>query len=449
MDISNDVLSSLCGEYKKYNRIDPADYERYHVKRGLRNEDGTGVMAGLTRICNVRGYIIDDGEKHPVAGKLYYRGIDINKIIAGCHADGHFGFEEVIWLLLFGTLPDKARLEWFRSVLAANRELPEGFAEDMIIKAPSPNIMNKIARSVLALYSYDDNPDDLSVENVLRQSIGLIAKLPTITTYAYQVKRRYYDGQSMFFHPIDKEQTIAEFFLSNLRPDRKFTELEARVIDECLVLHADHGGGNNSAFTSRVLSSSGTDTYATISAAVGSLKGHRHGGANIKTLEMLERLKADIGEDCDEGAIKDYLVKLLRREAGDKTGLVYGMGHAVYTVSDPRAVILKQRAGELSQGTAFENDFRILDTIERLTPTVLSELKGQEKAMCANVDLYSGLVYRTLGIPQELFTPLFAIARVAGWSAHRIEEITTNSKIIRPAYKAVSPKQHYVPLDER
>lgn len=449
MDIPMDVLSSLCSEFSKYNCIDPLDYEKYHVKRGLRNEDGSGVMAGLTRICNVHGYIIDDGERQPVDGRLFYRGIDIGDIIAGCRSDGHFGFEEVIWLLLFGYLPDRTRLEWFKNVLANSRDLPDYFAEDMIIKAPSPNIMNKISRSVLALYSYDNNPDDISTENVLRQSISLIAKLPTIMTYAYQVKRRYYDGESMFFHPIDTNQTIAEFVLSNIRPDRKFTELEAKVIDECLILHADHGGGNNSAFTTRVLSSSGTDTYAAISAAVGSLKGPRHGGANIKVLEMLEMLKAEIGDNWTDGEIRDYIVRLINREAGDKSGLVYGMGHAVYTVSDPRAIILKQRALELTQSSELYNDFKLLDAIERLMPHVLAELKGGELSICANVDLYSGLVYRSMGISPDLFTPLFAVSRIAGWCAHRIEEITSNSRIIRPAYKAVSTKQSYIPLDKR
>lgn len=449
MDIPMDVLSSLCSEFSKYNCIDPLDYEKYHVKRGLRNEDGSGVMAGLTRICNVHGYIIDDGERQPVDGRLFYRGIDIGDIIAGCRNDGHFGFEEVIWLLLFGYLPDRTRLEWFKNVLANSRDLPDYFAEDMIIKAPSPNIMNKISRSVLALYSYDNNPDDISTENVLRQSISLIAKLPTIMTYAYQVKRRYYDGESMFFHPIDTNQTIAEFVLSNIRPDRKFTELEAKVIDECLILHADHGGGNNSAFTTRVLSSSGTDTYAAISAAVGSLKGPRHGGANIKVLEMLEILKAEIGDNWTDGEIRDYIVRLIKREAGDKSGLVYGMGHAVYTVSDPRAIILKQRALELTQSSELYNDFKLLDAIERLMPHVLAELKGGELSICANVDLYSGLVYRSMGISPDLFTPLFAVSRIAGWCAHRIEEITSNSRIIRPAYKAVSTKQSYIPLDKR
>lgn len=449
MDISMDVLSSLCNEFKKYNHIDSEDFEKYHVKRGLRNEDGTGVMAGLTQICNVRGYVVDDGELQPVAGQLNYRGISVEDIVKGCCTEDRFGFEEVIWLLLFGFLPDKQKLAWFKDVLAECRELPEYFAEDMIIKAPSQNIMNKLARSVLALYSYDNDPEGSSIENIMRQCIELIAKLPTIMVYAYQVKRRHYDGKSMFFHPINHNHSTAEFVLSSIRADRAFTDQEAKLLDICMLLHADHGGGNNSTFTTRVISSSGTDTYSAISAAIGSLKGPKHGGANIKVMEQLEYMKANISNWRDDGEIRDYLAKQLRRQAGDGSGLVYGMGHAVYTVSDPRAVILKAKAREVTEMNGLEGEFLLLDAVERLTPQVLAELKGTEVSMCANVDLYSGLVYQSLGISSDLFTPLFAISRIPGWCAHRMEEITTSNRIIRPAYKAVSHKKEYTLLADR
>ena len=444
-----DTLSNLCEEFKNNNRIKSTDYEKYHVKRGLRNEDGTGVMAGLTSICNVRGYVIDDGERTPVAGQLNYRGISVEDIIAGCDRDNRFGFEEVVWLLLFGYLPSKEKLEWFRGVLADARELPQYFAEDMIIKAPSKNIMNKLSRSVLALYSYDPDPDNTSLENVLSQCIGLIAKLPIIMSYAYQVKRRYYDGKSMFFHPIDPKHSTAECILSSIRPDRAFTEKEAMLLDRCLMLHADHGGGNNSTFTTRVLSSSGTDTYGTLSAAINSLKGPKHGGANIKVMEMVHDIKAHVDDITDEAKVRDYLVKIIKKEANDKSGLIYGMGHAIYTVSDPRAVLIKQMAAELAEESDLQDEFRLLNIIEENTPSLMAEIKGISKAMCANVDLYSGLVYTALGVPEDLLTPIFATARIAGWCAHRLEEITTGGKIMRPAYKAVRIDQPYIDLSDR
>ncbi len=444
-----DTLSNLCKEFKNNNRIKPTDYEKYHVKRGLRNEDGTGVMAGLTSICNVRGYVIDDGERTPVAGQLNYRGISVEDIIAGCDRDNRFGFEEVVWLLLFGYLPSKEKLEWFRGVLADARELPQYFAEDMIIKAPSKNIMNKLSRSVLALYSYDPDPDNTSLENVLSQCIGLIAKLPIIMSYAYQVKRRYYDGKSMFFHPIDPKHSTAECILSSIRPDRAFAEKEAMLLDRCLMLHADHGGGNNSTFTTRVLSSSGTDTYGTLSAAINSLKGPKHGGANIKVMEMVHDIKANVDNITDEAKVRDYLVKIIKKEANDKSGLIYGMGHAIYTVSDPRAVLIKQMAAELAEESDLQDEFRLLNIIEENTPSLMAEIKGISKTMCANVDLYSGLVYTALGVPEDLLTPIFATARIAGWCAHRLEEITTGGKIMRPAYKAVRIDQPYIDLSDR
>ena len=443
------LFTSLCEQVKEKNRLNPETLKRYDVKRGLRNADGTGVLAGLTNISNVHGYVLSEGEKTPVEGELTYRGYDINDLVNGSHGQGRFGFEEVAFLLLFGSLPTAEQAAQFAQLLGDSRELPPYFAEDMILKAPSPNIMNKIARSVLVMYSYDDNPDDLSVENVLRQCIGLIAKLPTILGYSYQVKRRHYDKESMYFHPLLPELSTSETILRTIRADASYTPEEARLLDLCLLLHAEHGGGNNSAFTARVLSSSGTDTYAAISAAVGSLKGHRHGGANLKVIQMLEDIKQNVRDWNDEDEVVAYLTKLLRREAGDRSGLIYGMGHAVYTLSDPRAVILKREAARMAEQKGFGADFRLLETVERLTPAVAKEVRGLDKALCANVDMYSGLVYRSLGISDDLFTPLFASARIVGWCAHRIEELLTGGRIIRPAYRPSSKMREYVSLENR
>ena len=448
MELSSNILSNLCNEFKEYNNISPTDYKKYQVKCGLRNEDGTGVMAGLTSVCNIKGYVVDDGERVPVDGVLNYRGINVNDIIKGCADDKRLGFEEVVWLLLFGALPDKDTLNMFRAVLADNRELPQNFAEDMIMKAPSRNIMNKLARSVLALYSYDDDPDNIDIRNVLGQCISVIAKLPIIMSHAYQVKRRYFDSKSMFIHPLQPELSTAETILRSIRADTHYTEEEARLLDLCLILHADHGGGNNSTFTTRVLTSSHTDTYATLSAAIGSLKGPRHGGANLKVSEMLNYMMKEL-PDIEDDTVKDYLAKIVRKEAADKSGLIYGMGHAVYTKSDPRAVILKKEAEKVAVGTELEKEYRLLEKIEKFSPDVLNGIKGTDKTICANVDLYSGLVYRSLKIPPDLFTPLFAVARMSGWCAHRLEELATCKKIIRPAYKAVAKNQIYIPMNER
>ena len=442
-------LTDLCDEFRKYNRIPPELFDTYHVKRGLRNDDGTGVLAGLTLICNVHGYIISDNDKMPIEGELIYRGMNIKELVRGAQGENRFGFEEVIWLLLFGRLPTKNQLAGFRKILAECRELPDNFTDDMIMKAPSRDIMNKIARSVLALYSYDDLPEDTTLENALRQSIELIARIPTIMVNAYQVKRRYYDHQSMYFHPLDPAHSTAESILATMRPDRQFTDEEAKLLDLCLMLHAEHGGGNNSTFACRVLTSTGTDMYSSISAAVGSLKGPRHGGANIKVMQMLDSIKEGVRDYGDDDEIGDFLATLLRREAGDGSGLIYGMGHAVYTLSDPRAVILKQNARKLAEKAGFGNDLRLLEAVERLTPGVFAAVKNDRKNICANVDLYSGLVYKVLGIPPELFTPMFAVARMPGWCAHRIEEQVTGRRIMRPAYKAIASEQVYSPLDER
>ncbi|CCY68037.1 citrate synthase [Clostridium sp. CAG:678] len=447
--ISMEAISKLCGELEKNNSIRPSDFERYHVKRGLRNEDGTGVMAGLTRICSVEGYYILDGEKVAKEGKLSYRGYDINNIVENCVAENRFGFEEVVWLLLFGELPTPAQLTSLYEVIDVCRFLPDDFIEDMMIKNPSKDIMNKLARCILGLYSYDENPDDISVQNVLRQSMQLIAQFPTILTVAYQVKRRAFYGKTMFLHPIKRGLSTAQYILRQTRADKKYTDEEAKLLDIILMLHADHGGGNNSTFATRVLTSSGTDTYSAIAAGIGSLKGPRHGGANVKTTNMMYEIMANVPDSTDESQVKDYLAKILRKEAGDGLGLIYGMGHAVYTISDPRAVILKNSARELAYQAGYEKEFKTLENVEKVTPDLLHEIKGDDKEICANVDLYSGLCYKVLGIPEDLFTPLFAGSRVVGWCAHRLEELTSSKRIIRPAYKSVSQRREYTPLNKR
>lgn len=447
--ISDSARNLLYKQFVANNSIDPKYYDKYVVKRGLRNSDGTGVMAGLTNICNVHGYVVNEGEKSPIDGQLIYRGYNINDIVNNAVAENRFGYEEVVYLLLMGNLPNRQELAAFRDIMAENRALPPSFFEDMILKAPSKNIMNKMARSILALYSYDDNPENCSPEYEMATAISIISKLPNIMVSAYQVKRRTFDGKSMIMHPLIASHSTAEMILSALRPDRKFTDDEAKLLDLMLILHAEHGGGNNSTFACRVLTSSGTDPYSAYAAAIGSLKGPRHGGANIKVDQMQECIKENVKNWDDEGEVADFLRKILRKEAYDKTGLIYGMGHAVYTLSDPRAVILKANAKKLAEGTEFEREFRLLETIERITPQLFAEEKGVDKVMCANVDMYSGLVYRMLGIPQDLFTPLFAVSRMAGWCAHRFEELVTGKRIIRPAYKAVRTERDYVPLDER
>lgn len=447
--ISMDALSSLCKELDKNNSIRPGDYEKYQVKRGLRNSDGTGVMAGLTRICSVEGYYILDGERIPKEGRLLYRGYDINDIVSSVVKEDRFGFEEIVWLLLFGDLPTEQQLISLREVLAECRALPDEFVEDMIMKNASKDIMNKMARCVMMLYSFDENPDDISIPNVLRQSLQLIAQMPNIMNSAYQVKRRVFYNKSMFLHPIKKEHSTAECILYQLRSDKQFTREEAKLLDICLMLHADHGGGNNSTFSTRVLTSSGTDTYSAITAGFGSLKGPRHGGANLRVAAQMKEIMANVADPTDKSQVKDYLVKIMKGEAGDGSGLIYGMGHAVYTKSDPRALILKESAKKLAYEKGFEKEFKTLENIELLTPEVFCEVKGIDKIISANVDLYSGLVYKVLGIPEDLYTPLFAIARIAGWCAHRIEELTSNGKIIRPAYKSVSTPRSFKDISSR
>ncbi|MGQ9629242.1 MAG: citrate/2-methylcitrate synthase [bacterium] len=446
---SQQLIGELSILAEKNNRIEPDLYTKYDVKRGLRNSDGTGVVVGLTAIGDVHGYILDERDRVPVEGRLTYRGIDIRDIVDGFQKEGRYGFEEVCYLLLFGDLPNRERLEQFKNLLDERRGLPGNFTEDMILKAPSKDIMNKLARSVLVCYSYDENPDDISVENVLRQSIELIARLPTMAAYGYQAKAHYYDGKSLFIHRPQKELSTAENFLHMIRPDSKYTKLEAETLDLALVLHAEHGGGNNSTFAARVVTSTDTDTYSAIAAAIGSLKGPKHGGANIKVMEMMEDIKANVRDWEDEKQVENYLAKILRKEAFDRSGLIYGMGHAVYTLSDPRAIMLKQKASELAKEKGREKEFQLYSSIERITPKVFAEVKGSNKIIAANVDFYSGFVYDMLDIPFELYTPIFAMARIAGWCAHRIEEIVSGGRIIRPAYKNVASRGNYKPLDER
>ena len=447
---SRDFIQSLCGEFQKHNYIDPSHYEHIDVKRGLRNADGTGVMAGITQIGNVQGYYIQDGERAPMEGRLIYRGINVEELIQGFTSEGRFGFEETAYLLLFGALPTRRQLSDFNAVLSQLRPLPANFTEDMILKAPGRDIMNRLGRCILALYCYDEAPEDHSLENELRLALQLVARCPMIVAHSYAAKRHYFDNDSLYLHRPQEGLSFAENFLYAIRHDNRFTEQEAKVLDLCMVLHAEHGGGNNSAFTCRVLSSSGTDIYAAISAAVGSLKGPRHGGANKKVMEMFSHIEKDVKDWKDDDEIRVYLGRILRKEAADRSGLIYGMGHAIYTLSDPRAVLLKRFARSLAETKGMLDEFELFERVERLTPEVLRTVKGEEKVVCANVDLFSGLVYKMMGIPMELYTPLFAVARMVGWCAHRIEEVCQPAnRIIRPAYKAVAPMRAFVPLDQR
>lgn len=440
------ALADLC---KNNSSIDPELYTKYEVKRGLRDINGKGVLTGLTEIAEVKSYTIDDGEMVPCDGKLYYRGVDIEEIVAGLIKEDRLGFEEVTYLLLFGKQPNTKELEDFSKLLAHYRTLPTSFVRDIIMKAPSKDMMNTLARSVLTMYSYDDFADDISIPNVLRQSMQLISVFPLLAVYGYQAFKHYHDGQSLYIHTPDLTLSTAENFLHLLRPDSKYTQLEARVLDLALVLHADHGGGNNSTFTTHVVSSSGTDTYSSVAASLGSLKGPKHGGANIKVTQMFEDMKVQIKDWKDEDEIKNHLSKLLNKDAFDKSGLIYGIGHAVYSISDPRATVFKGFVEKLSEEKGLQDEFKLYESVERLAPDVIQNHRKMYRNISSNVDFYSGFVYRMLGIPPELFTPIFAIARMSGWSAHRIEELLNEGKIIRPAYKNVAPHAKYIPLDER
>lgn len=448
---SVDFIEGLCEEFEKYTQINPRYYEKYSVKRGLRNADGTGVMAGVTKIGNVKGYIMEDGEQVPVPGQLFYRGINVQDLIQGFTSENRFGFEETAYLLMFGALPTKAQLDQFTDIMNHFRQLPPNFTEDMILKAPSHDVMNKLARSVLALYSYDPDPDNDTLSVEILKAMRLIAQFPVIVAHAFAAKRHYFDGESLYLHRPQEGLSVAQNFLYSVRHDNQFTDEEARLLDLCLVLHAEHGGGNNSAFACRVLSSSGTDIYSAIAAAVGSLKGPKHGGANMRVMDMFTNyIEPGVKDWKDDEEIRAFLTRILKKEAGDGSGLIYGMGHAVYTLSDPRAVILKKFARKMAGERGMLEEFELFESVERLAPGVFREVTGAEKTLCANVDMYSGLVYKMMDIPPELYTPLFAIARIVGWSAHRVEEIyNPYGRIIRPAYKAVSHERPFIPLSER
>ncbi len=423
-------------------------YTEYDVKRGLRDSDGKGVLTGLTEISDVCSYKLVDGKKMPADGELYLQGYNVEELIKGFE-DRRYGFEEITYLLMFGELPGSKQLRSFVRIVKSLQELSGQFVRDVIMKATSPNLMNALQRCILTLYCYDLEPDDISVPNVLRQSLQLIAKMPQIAVYSYHAYRHFHFDETLVIRLPDKEMSIAENILQMLRPDGKFTELEAKVLDVALVLHAEHGGGNNSTFTNHVVTSSGTDTYSATAASIASLKGPRHGGANLKVQQMFEDLKRSCPDYEDENAIVRYLEALLDRKVFDKAGLIYGMGHAVYTESDPREIILKKYARRLSEEKGFQREFELYRRVERLAGEIIARKRRLFKPICANVDFYSGFVYSMLGIPVELFTPIFAIARISGWSAHRLEEVVNNGKIIRPAYKFVGVHKKYCELDKR
>lgn len=430
-------------------KIDTSLYEKYDVKRGLRDINGKGVVTGLTEISEIHSTEVVDGAEVPCEGELYYRGYNIRDLVKGFLNDRRFGFEETAYLLIFGELPTADELKEFNSVLGNYRSLPVNFVTDSILKVASSDMMNMLSRSVLTLYAYDSNANDLSIQNVLRQCLELIALFPVLAVYGYQAYNRYYKGESLFIHKPQENLSTAENILLLLRPDEKYTDLEAKILDLALVLQAEHGGGNNSTFTTHVVTSSGTDTYSAISAALGSLKGIRHGGANVKVVNMLENIRENVSDWTDDTEIKSYLKKIIDGEAFDKSGLIYGMGHAVYSLSDPRADIFKAFVKRLAAAKGYEKEYNLCEKIENLAPEVIADKRKIYKGVSANVDFYSGFVYEMLGLPRELYTPLFAVARIAGWSAHRIEELLNEGKIIRPAYKSISPRRNYVEMKLR
>ena len=444
-DVNKYITELMSNDY-----INPELYTKFNVKRGLRNEDGSGVLVGLTRIGDVHAYIIDEGELVPVDGKLYYRGIDVKDIVFNAELENRLAFEETVYLLLFGRLPTKEQLDSFCTFMGENKLLPTHFAEDAILKLPSPNIMNKLAQSILALYAYDPNPEDHSPKNVLRQCIEIIARFPTITAYSYMAKKHYYDHESLIIHLPESSCQIAETILSLIRPDQQFTRLEAEILDLALVLHAEHGGGNNSTFTVHVVSSADTDIYSAIACGISSLKGSKHGGANEKVMGMMESIKKNVRNWDNEGEVADFLTKILNAQAYDHSGLIYGQGHAVYTKSDPRALLLRDKASLLvAEKRELQDEFNLYRLIERLAPDIFKRFKKLDKDICTNIDFYSGFVYKMLNIPSELYVPLFAVSRIAGWAAHHLEEIVSNGRIIRPAYKCVQKRLPYTSLTLR
>jgi len=429
--------------------IDPELYPKYSVKRGLRNEDSTGVLVGLTRVGDVHGYEIIDGKKVAVPGKLFYRGIDVEEITTEASKQNRFCFEETIYLLLFGKLPSQKELDNFNKLIGESRPLPQNFVEDVILRAPSRNIMNKLASSILKMYCYDDDPENPSPENVLRQCVELIARFPVIAAYSYMSKKHNFDHDSLIIHTVDRSLSCAEILLSLIRPDKKYTKYEAQLLDLALVLHAEHGGGNNSTFTVHVVTSADTDTYSSIAAGIGSLKGYKHGGANSKVIEMMDDIKKNVKNWESEEEVSIYLEKILKGQAYDGSKLIYGQGHAVYTITDPRATLLRDRARALAEEKGLVKEFNLHCLIEQLSPAVFKRVKGSDKDICTNVDFYSGFVYKMLGIPEELNTPIFAVSRIAGWCAHRMEEIISGGRIIRPAYKCVQSHLGYTSIDKR
>jgi len=442
-------VHALAEECIRNSRIDPSLYQQYQVNRGLRDLNGKGVLTGLTEISEIQSTKEENGKTVACEGKLYYRGIDVEDIVNGFVAGKQPGFEEITYLLLCGHLPDKQQLKDFQQTLAGYRTLPTNFVRDIILKAPSKDMMNTLARSVLTLYAYDDNANDISIDNVMRQCLQLIALFPLLSVYAYQAYNHYQLGQSLVIHHPQPHLSTAENILHLLRPDSKYTALEAQILDIALVLHAEHGGGNNSTFTTHVVSSSGTDTYSVVAASLGSLKGPKHGGANIKVVQMFEDMKTVVKDWTDEDEVTAYLRALLHKEAFDKAGLIYGMGHAVYSLSDPRACIFSRFVEKLSDEKGMQKEYALYSLVERLAPKIIAEERRMYKGVSANIDFYSGFVYRMLDLPPELYTPIFAIARIAGWSAHRIEELINAGKIIRPAYKNVCDRHPYTPLDQR
>lgn len=438
----------LYTDFEKCHSVDPCYYTTYDIKRGLRNADGTGVVVGVTNISNVHGYVVSEGDKVPDRGRLSYRGYSISDLVDHAVAENRFGFEETAYLLMAGELPTAEQLKTFNDLIAAQRDLPDGFTANYIMKPPTRDLMNAMSRAVLQLYAFDDEAENRSSEHEIDTAIMLLSRLPRIMVLSYHVMRDKFFGDSMFIHHYIPGQSTAETILSMLRPDRQFTDTEAKTLDIMLMLHAEHGGGNNSTFTCRAVTSADTDPYSAYAAAIGSLKGARHGGANNRTLRMTDDIKQHVADITDEGQVADYLRKIVRKEAYDRTGLIYGMGHAVYTLSDPRAELLHKYAERLVVGTEHEAEFRLLEIIERLAPQLLAEA-GKSKDICANVDLYSGCVYSTLGIPRELLTPMFASARMAGWSAHRFEEIVSGKRIMRPAFKKTGHAREYVDIADR
>ncbi len=447
-EITPDILR-LAKMSEQADLIDSELFTKYDVKRGLRDLNGKGVLAGLTNISDVRAKEIVDGVEVPTHGRLFYRGYDIKDLVTGFTKDNRFGFEEITYLLLFNKLPDEKELAKFRELLSFYRSLPTSFVRDIIMKAPSGDMMNTLARSVLTLYSYDDRADDVSLPNVLRQCLQLISLFPLLSIYGYQAYCHYHDGKSLYIHPSDPALSSAENILRILRPDSSYTPLEAKLLDVALVLHMEHGGGNNSTFTTHVVTSTLTDTYSVIAAAIGSLKGPRHGGANIKVVKMFEEMKTEVKDWTDEDEVRRYLRRLLHKEAFDHAGLIYGVGHAIYSKSDPRAVILKSFVEKLSVEKGLEKEFALYSLVERLAPEVIANERQMYKGVSINVDFYSGLVYRMLGLPMELYPPIFAMARISGWSAHRMEELANNGKIIRPAYKPIGSERAYINMNDR